>query len=257
MPLLEVIRTAEVAPEVVATAVAVGKRQGKTVIVVGDGVGFYTSRILGPYLNEATWLLMEGVAIDVIDRALVAWGFPIGPMTLLDEVGLDVAAHVGPVMIEAFGHRVEPPEAVRKLADDGRKGKKSGRGFYRYDGAKARGRPRRVDESVYALLGLEVPSGPPRVMVEELQMRCALALANEAFHCLGDGILSCPRDGDIGAIFGLGFPPFRGGPFRYADAVGAAELLGRIERYHARFGARWAPAPALVDLAARGARIYA
>ncbi len=268
MPLLEVIRTKLTAPEVVATAVAVGKKQGKTVIVVNDGVGFYTSRVLGPYMNEAAWLVMEGAPIQAIDRALVAWGWPVGPMTLLDEVGIDVAAHVGPIMREAFGDRIDPPPAVARLVADGRKGRKNERGFYLYgDAAKAargrlpgtgRGKGKLVDESVYGVLGLPVPDrkakGP--VAVEEIQMRCSLQLVNEALHCFGEGVLRSARDGDIGAIFGLGFPPFRGGPFRYVDALGAAEVLKRIEAYHGRFGGRWKPAPVLVEMARENRRFY-
>jgi 3-hydroxyacyl-CoA dehydrogenase / enoyl-CoA hydratase / 3-hydroxybutyryl-CoA epimerase len=259
MPLLEVIRTEKTAPEVVATAVAVGKRQGKTVIVVNDGVGFYTSRILGPYMNEASWLLTEGVAIEQIDRALVAWGWPVGPMALLDEVGIDVAAHVGPIMMEAFGDRISPPPAIAKLSGDDRKGRKNERGMYLYGAAaKKKGRGKHVDESVYGVLGLPVPDpkARPKLPVEEIQMRCSLQLVNEALYCHGEGILRSVRDGDIGAIFGLGFPPFRGGPFRYIDSLGAAEVLRRIEGYHQRFGARWAPAPALVEAAKTGKPFY-
>lgn len=259
MPLLEVIRTDKTAPEVVATAVSVGKRQGKTVIVVNDGVGFYTSRVLGPYMNEAIWLLTEGVAIEQIDRALVAWGWPVGPMALLDEVGIDVAAHVGPIMIEAFGERIAPPPMIAKLVGDDRKGRKNGRGMYLYGAAaKRKGKGKHADESVYGVLGLPVPDakGKPPVPVEEIQMRCSLQLVNEAMHCLGEGILRSPRDGDIGAIMGLGFPPFRGGPFRYVDSVGAAEVLRRIEGYQRQFGARWAPAPALVEAARSGRPFY-
>lgn len=259
MPLLEVIRTKETSPEVVATAVAVGKKQGKTVIVVNDGVGFYTSRILGPYMNEASYLLMEGVSVQAIDRALTAWGWPVGPIALLDEVGIDVAAHVGPIMIEAFGERLEPPPTISKLVADDRKGRKNERGFYLYGAAaKAKGKGKHVDESIYGALGLPVPDpkAKPPVTPEEIQMRCSLQLINEAMHCYGEGILRSPRDGDIGAIFGLGFPPFRGGPFRYVDAIGAAEVLKQIEGYHARFGKRWAPAPALVEMAKSGKRFY-
>ncbi len=268
MPLLEVIRTKLTAPEVVATAVAVGKKQGKTVIVVNDGVGFYTSRILGPYMNEAAWLVMEGVPIDAIDRALVAWGWPVGPMTLLDEVGIDVAAHVGPIMREAFGDRVDPPPAVAKLVADGRKGRKNERGFYLYGDAATkergrlpgagRGKGKGVDESVYGVLGLPVPDRKAKVPVaiEEIQMRCSLSLVNEALHCFGERILRSARDGDIGAIFGLGFPPFRGGPFRYVDGLGAGEVLKRIEAYHGRFGGRWKPAPVLVEMARENRRFY-
>ncbi|MCC6558761.1 MAG: fatty acid oxidation complex subunit alpha FadJ [Polyangiaceae bacterium] len=260
MPLLEVVRTERTAPEVVATAVAVGKKQGKTVIVVNDGTGFYTSRILAPYMNEASWLLTEGVAIEAIDRALVAWGWPVGPMALLDEVGIDVAAHVGPIMLEAFGDRLTPPPTLVKLVEDDRKGKKNGRGMYLYGEAAKRkkGGGKRADPSVYAVLGLPAPDpeAKPPVAVEEIQMRCSLQFVNEALRCLGEGILRSPRDGDIGAIFGLGFPPFRGGPFRYVDSIGAAEALRRVEQYQGRFGARWTPAPALVEAARTGKPLY-
>jgi len=259
MPLLEVIRTPETAPEVVATAVAVGKKQGKTVIVVNDGVGFYTSRILAPYMNEAAWLLTEGVSVEQIDKALTDWGFPVGPLTLLDEVGIDVAAHVGPIMLEAFGDRMQPPPAMAKLVADNRKGRKNERGLYLYgEAAKRKGKGKHADEAVYGLLGLPVPDAKrrPALPVEEIQMRCALQFVNEALHCLGEGILRSPRDGDIGAIFGLGFPPFRGGPLRYVDSVGAAEVLRRIEEYRGRHGARWTPAPALVEAARSGKSIY-
>ncbi|MEZ4302197.1 MAG: fatty acid oxidation complex subunit alpha FadJ [Polyangiaceae bacterium] len=270
MPLLEVVRAKRTAPEVVATAVALGKKQGKTVIVVNDGVGFYTTRILGPCMFEAAWLVLEGAGIDEIDRAMTAWGWPVGPMALIDEVGMDVAAHVGPILKDAFGARIEAAPAVEKLVNDGRKGRKNGRGFYLYDegegqsarlfggrrGRKAGGK--RVDDSVYSLLGLEVPKKgrKPPIPVEEMAARCSLQLVNEAMHCLGEGILRSARDGDIGAIFGLGFPPFRGGPFRYVDSLGAAEALKRIEAFHGRFGARWAPAPVLVEMARDKGRFY-
>ena len=261
MPLLEVIKTTRTAPEVVATAVALGKKQGKTVIVVNDGVGFYTSRILGPYMNEAAYLVAEGAPIDEIDRALVAWGWPVGPMALLDEVGIDVAAHVGPIMVEAFGDRMAPPDAVTKLTADDRKGRKNERGLYLYGArakAAARGLGKKskklVDPSVYELLG--VTPKPGKVALEEMQMRCSLQFVNEAMHCFGEGIVTSPRDGDVGAIFGLGFPPFRGGPFRYVDSVGAGEVLKRIRFYEDRFGRRFTAAPVLVEMAKSGKRFY-
>jgi 3-hydroxyacyl-CoA dehydrogenase/enoyl-CoA hydratase/3-hydroxybutyryl-CoA epimerase len=263
MPLLEVIRTDETADEVVATAVAVGKRQGKTVIVVNDGTGFYTSRIVGPYMNEASYLLTEGVPVETIDEALRAWGWPVGPITLLDEVGIDVAAHVGPIMLEAFGDRMQPPPISTRLVEDGRKGRKNQRGFYLYGAeakkaAKKQGKSKVVDRSVYEVLGLAVPDPrrDPPVSIEEIQERCSLQFVNEAMHCWGDGILRTPRDGDIGAIFGLGFPPFLGGPFRYVDALGAAKVVAKIDSYHQQFGARWTPAPALLEMAKAGKRFY-
>ena len=248
MPLLEVIVTPRTAPEVTATAVAVGKKQGKTVIVVGDGPGFYTSRILAPYMNEAAWLLVEGAAIEDIDRALVDYGFPVGPITLLDEVGIDVGAKVAKILHDAFGERMTAPQALHDVVAKGRLGRKNGKGFYTYDGKE-----KRVDQSVYDLL----PGGRTRkkIPMEEIQERVTLQLVNEAIRCLGEGILRSARDGDVGAVFGLGFPPFRGGPFRVADAIGARRLLEKIEALRGRFGERFEPAPALVEHA-RGERPF-
>jgi 3-hydroxyacyl-CoA dehydrogenase/enoyl-CoA hydratase/3-hydroxybutyryl-CoA epimerase len=245
MPLLEVIATPRTAKEAVATAVALGKRQGKTVIVVGDGPGFYTSRVLGPYMNEAARLLAEGAAIDAIDRALVTFGFPVGPITLLDEVGIDVGEKVGKVLHGAFGARMAPPEALHEIAGAGRLGRKNRKGFYTYDGKE-----KRVDETVYDLL----PGGRSRRRFEasEIQERVVIQLVNEAIRCLGEGILRSARDGDVGAVFGLGFPPFLGGPFRWADAVGTRALLEKVEVLRARHGERFEPAPLLVELGRAG-----
>jgi len=250
MPLLEVIVTPKTAPQVTATAVAVGKKQGKTVIVVNDGPGFYTSRILTPYMNEAAELLVEGAAVEDIDGALVAFGMPVGPITLLDEVGIDVGAKVGKILHQAFGERMAPPKALEQVIADGRLGRKSKKGFYTYGKKK-----KEVDETVYDLL----PGGKARKKVrrEEITERVVLQMVNEAIRCLGEGILRSPRDGDVGAIFGLGFPPFLGGPFRYADGIGPKALLERIERWHDKFGDRFEPAPLLVEQARAEKKFYA
>jgi 3-hydroxyacyl-CoA dehydrogenase / enoyl-CoA hydratase / 3-hydroxybutyryl-CoA epimerase len=249
MPLLEVIVTPRTAKDVTATAVAVGKKQGKTVIVVNDGPGFYTSRILAPYMNEAAEILLEGAPIEEIDRALTAFGMPVGPITLLDEVGIDVGAKVGKILHEAFGDRMAPPKALEKVIADGRLGRKTKKGFYTYGGKK-----KEVDETVYDLL----PGGKARTRMRsaEIAERIVLQMVNEAIRCLGEGILRSARDGDIGAVFGLGFPPFLGGPFRYADAMGPGALLERLERWHDKFGVRFEPAPLLVERARTGERFY-
>jgi 3-hydroxyacyl-CoA dehydrogenase / enoyl-CoA hydratase / 3-hydroxybutyryl-CoA epimerase len=241
MPLLEVITHRDTAPWVTATCVELGKRQGKTVIVVNDGVGFYTSRILAPYLNEAAFLLAEGADIADLDKALVDFGFPVGPITLLDEVGIDVAAKVAGIMHHAFGDRMLAPSTTEALVADGRLGRKAKRGFYRYEDSKKK----EVDTSVYSLL----PHGKDRKRLDRAEMveRCVLQFVNEAVMCLGDGVLRSTRDGDVGAIFGLGFPPFVGGPFRYLDARGPGRILERIEHYQERFGKRFQPAPLLVE----------
>ncbi len=240
MPLLEIIVTPRTSKEATATAVALGKKQGKTVIVVGDGPGFYTSRIVAPYMNEAAHLLAEGAAIDAIDRAIVAFGFPVGPITLLDEVGIDVGEKVGKILHGAFGARMAPPAALHDVVAAGRLGRKNRKGFYTYDEKE-----KRVDETVYDLL----PGGRTRkpVDLQDIQDRVVVQMVNEAIRCLGEGILRSARDGDVGAVFGLGFPPFRGGPFRWADEVGARALLAKMEALRARFGERFEPAPLLVE----------
>jgi 3-hydroxyacyl-CoA dehydrogenase/enoyl-CoA hydratase/3-hydroxybutyryl-CoA epimerase len=254
MALLEVVRADKTEPWAVATAVALGKRQGKTVIVVRDGPGFYTTRVLAPMLNEAAHMVAEGVAIDLVDEAMVDWGYPVGPLQLLDDVGIDVGAHVAQVLHGAFGERMTPPGGLARLVSDDRKGQKNGRGFYRYDTRSGRRSAAcGIDPSVYAVIGAW-PS--QRLPVEEIQMRCALALVNEAVRCLGDGVLRCARDGDVGAVYGLGFPAFRGGPFRYVDTIGAAEALRRVQGYADRFGERWRPAPLLVQMAKKGERFF-
>jgi 3-hydroxyacyl-CoA dehydrogenase/enoyl-CoA hydratase/3-hydroxybutyryl-CoA epimerase len=241
MPLLEVIVTPRTADEVTATAVALGRKQGKTVIVVGDGPGFYTSRILAPYMNEAAMLLLEGAAIEDVDGALTEFGFPVGPITLLDEVGIDVGAKVAKILHAAFGDRMAVPEAMAKVLEAGRLGRKNKKGFYVY----AEGKEKAVDATVYALL----PGGRRRKKVsrQEIAERCALQMLNEAALTLGEGVLRSPRDGDVGAVFGLGFPPFRGGPFRWADALGTGVVLEKMRALERRLGPRFRPAPLLAE----------
>src|SRR5438067_1004293 len=250
MPLLEVIRGRSTGAEAVATVVALGKRIGKTVIVVNDGPGFYTSRILAPYINEAAFIFTDGAAVEDIDRALVDFGFPVGPMQLLDEVGIDVAAKVAHVMHDAFGGRLASPAGFEKLVESGRLGRKTKKGFYLYGESKTK----EVDRAVYEL----TPQGHKRnsPTTGEIAERCVLQMVNEAAHCLGDGILRSARDGDVGAVFGLGWPPFRGGPFRYADSLGAAQVVERLRSYQDKFGVRFTPAPKLIQLANSGGKFH-
>jgi 3-hydroxyacyl-CoA dehydrogenase/enoyl-CoA hydratase/3-hydroxybutyryl-CoA epimerase len=242
MPLLEVIVTPATAAQATVTAVAYGKKLGKTVIVVNDGPGFYTTRTLSAYMNEAGRLLDEGASIEAIDKALVDFGFPVGPITLLDEVGIDVGGKVGLVLSEAFGARMAPSEAMRRVVGAGRTGRKGGNGFYKYGEEGAKGK---VDPSIYELIGgqrREIPA-------DEIVQRCVLAMVNEAALCLQERILRSARDGDIGAVFGIGFPPFRGGPFRYIDSAGVDRVVEQLEELNARFQPRFAPAELLVEMA--------
>ena len=241
MPLLEVVVTPKTSAAATVTAVAYGKELGKTVIVVNDGPGFYTTRILSAYMNEAGRLLDEGASVEAVDKALVDFGFPVGPITLLDEVGIDIGGHVGRTMAEAFGARMAPSDAMRKVVEAGRVGRKGKSGFYKYD---EKGEKGEVDDSVYAIIGKTHRADIP---ANEITERCVFAMVNEAVLCLEEGILRSARDGDIGAVFGLGFPPFRGGPFRYIDTIGADTIVTRLEELHARFSNRFSPARLLVE----------
>jgi len=250
MPLLEVVVGARTAPETTVTAVAFGRRLGKTVIVAQDRPGFFVNRILAPYINEAGRLLMEGVPIAAIDAAMTAWGFPVGPITLLDEVGLDVAAKAGHVMQEAFGDRLAEACNLGALVADGRLGRKNGRGFFLYRAGKKSD----PDASVYGVLGA-TPAAPP-VDAAPVAERLAFAMLNEAARALEEGVIAQPRDGDVGALFGIGFPAFRGGPFRTIDALGARTAVDTLSRLAETHGARFAPAASLLAQAERGGRFY-
>ena len=251
MPLLEVIVTPATDNDATVTAVAFGKKLGKTVIVVNDAPGFYTTRTLSAYMNEAGRLLDEGASIEAIDAALMDFGFPVGPITLLDEVGIDVGGKVGQTLFEAFGGRMSPSESLRRVVESGRTGRKGRQGFYLYDDA---GKKAAVDPSVYELL----PHGAARreIEAEEIRQRCVLAMVNEAARCLEEGVLRSARDGDVGAVFGIGFPPFRGGPFRYVDSVGAVALVEELEQLNGRFPGRFAPSELLLNAARSRRRFY-
>lgn len=242
MPLLEVIRGTKTADWVVATAVELGKQQGKTVIVVNDGPGFYTTRILVPYVMEAIRLIQEGVSIAAIDTALEQFGFPVGPIKLMDEVGIDVGSHIVTTLNEAFGDRVPLIDSMEAVLADDRKGRKNNKGFYCYHSTKGKGKGKasKVDETIYPLLGVNEP-GSLTLSNKEIVNRCLFVMLNEAQYCLSEGILANARDGDIGAIFGLGFPPFLGGPFQYIKTLGQEAFVAQLQQYEGQHGARYRP----------------
>jgi len=253
MPLLEIIVTEKTADWVRATAYEVGIRQGKTVIVVNDGPGFYTTRILAPLLNEALEILNEGGEIQEIDGAMRQFGYPVGPIALIDEVGIDVGAHVSEVLGPLFTARGgKPNTAMKRLFMAGYKGRKNNRGFYLY-GDQASGKKKEVNKGIYNFFG-----GPGRrkIDVQEIQNRLSLIMVNEAAICLQDGILQSPRDGDIGAVFGLGFPPFLGGPFRYMDSLGLPKMLALMEKLAETKGSRFTPAQIIRDREAKNQNFY-
>lgn len=268
MPLLELVTTPSTSDCARDTAHALGVAQGKTVIVVQDGPGFYTTRILTPFLNEALLMLEEGVSIPAIDEAMRDYGFPVGPMALMDEVGLDVGAHVTEEMVSELGRGREETSAVLpRLVEAGCRGRKNGRGFYLYpEKSRLRRGSKKPNPEVYEMLGhggngrpgaAEKAAEAESVLsAEEIQDRLVMQMVNEAVWCLQEDVISHPRDGDVGAVLGLGFPPFRGGPFRWVDAEGILRVTGRLKRVEDRLGERFRPAPVLRDTASAGTLFY-
>ena len=176
-------------------------------------------------------------------------------MALLDEVGLVVAQKAGKVMHTAFGARLEPAPLLAAMLADQRQGRKNNRGFYTYHDGHKTG----VDDSVYDLLGVHPKPRDPK----EIEERCLYAMLNEAAMAAAamaaayaEGVVRSPRDGDMASIFGIGFPPFRGGPLRMIDDLGAANVVQTLERLAAKYGTRFAPAPSLIAMAKTGARYY-
>lgn len=246
MPLVEIITHEGTAPWVVATVVDLAKKMKKHAIVVSDGAGFYTTRILAAMLNEACRCLYDGASIESIDKAIESYGWPIGPMKLMDEVGLGVGAKVMKVMAQAFPERFETPLGWENVLA-GRQGKSGGLGFYRYSG-----KGKSPDRSIYKILGSERKPLEPEV----IQSRLMYAFLNECALCLQDKVLRNPRDGDVGAVFGLGFPPFLGGPFLYMDRLGAKNVIAKLEQLADQYGKRYSPAQLLKDMAANNQRFF-
>lgn len=251
MPLAEVIPHEGTSDQTISTTVEFAKKQGKTPIVVKDGAGFYVNRILAPYMSEAGYIAMQGQSLDSIDKALVRFGFPVGAFKLLDEVGIDVGTKIIPILKAQFGSRFDSPDAFEKLLEQGRKGKKNKLGFYDYKDKKSKGKL--IDESVYKALGIT----PSKILSEkEITERCVLLMLNEAALCLQEGVIRSARDGDIGAIFGIGFPPFLGGPFRYIDSLGIEHVVERLEHYAASYDEKYKPASILLDMKEKQTSFY-
>lgn len=245
MPLVEVVRGRRTSNVALVTAVALARRLGKTPVVVNDAPGFVVNRILMPYLREAMHLLEEGFPLADIDASMRRFGMPMGPFEVVDEVGLDVAERVAGILSRAFPDRMQPAPALATLVAAGRLGKKSGAGFYRHQGGR-----RRPDPELGRLVGIvRRRSGHT---LESISERLVIAMVNEAARCLEDGVVASADELDLAMVFGVGFPPFRGGPLRHADAWGLDRIVARLTALQAEKGARFAPASRLVELAGTG-----
>ena len=249
MPLVEIIRGQATADHVTAAAVNFANRLGKTVIVVKDTPGFWVNRILAPYLNEASWLLQEGTPINKVDKTMIAFGFPVGPLMLLDEVGLDIAEKASTVLAQAFGERLAPAPTLSRLIKMGKLGRKSGSGFYEYTSGKK-------SAVNHTLLNPPKTLKPVSNKPNDIERRLVLSLLNEAARALSEGVIAEPEHADLGSIFGFGFPPFLGGPFRHIDDLGVESVVRELEHLESTVGKRFAPCELLNEMASTGRRFY-
>jgi len=251
MPLVEVIRGKQTSDDTIATAVQYAKAIGKSPIVVEDGPGFLVNRVLLPYMNEALLLLEEGASIKEVDKAATKFGMPMGPIELYDTVGLDVAFHAGKVMHEAFPDRVLPSKILPAMVEEERLGKKNGRGFFDYTkDKKGRSKPQPSEEVEKIIL--QFAQGEVKGDIAD---RLFLPLFLEATRLVEDGIVHDIRDVDLGLIYGIGFPPFKGGIFFWVDEQGPAAILEKLENYQS-LGKRFEPTALLKQTAESGEKFY-
>ncbi len=258
MPLVEVVVTDKTPRETTARAVAYVKNIGKTPLVTKDGPGFLVNRLLVPFLLEAACVFEEGADPEKIDSEIKKFGMPMGPYELLDEIGIDVVSKICPVFEKALGERFKAPQLYYKMAadvKDGKKrlGKKSGLGFYVWKDGKRQGIDR---ESLQALTGVDLSGQKFLQSGDTLSNRMIFPMINEAAAVLAEGIVPSADKVDLGMIFGLGFPPFRGGLCRYADSIGLDKIVKELERFTAVYGQRFKPSDALKNLAANGGKFY-
>lgn len=253
MPLVEVIRGPKSSDQTIATIFELSKKMGKMPVVVKDGPGFLVNRLLIPYLNEATFLFQEGMDIKTVDDYYVKhFGMPMGPLALMDEVGLDVGIKVVKIFNKSFGSRIEVPAVMEKIEKTGRLGKKNLKGFYKYSSEGKRLEP---DDSIYAELGLSAPKNP--YTEKECLERGLFAMINECASALEENIVDTPDEVDLAMIMGTGFPPFRGGLCRYADSVGSQNVANALETYSVQRNApRLKPMAALNKRAKDNAKFY-
>jgi 3-hydroxyacyl-CoA dehydrogenase/enoyl-CoA hydratase/3-hydroxybutyryl-CoA epimerase len=258
MPLVEVVVTDNTKPENIAKAVDYVKKIGKTPLVTKDGPGFLVNRLLVPFLLEAGYLLEEDADLEKVDAALKKFGMPMGPYELLDEIGLDVVGKITPVFEASLGARFKAAKSVDKVihgskGEQKRYGKKSGLGFYQWENGK---RTKIDKESLEQLIGLPLSGQKFLLSHEALCQRMIFPMINEAAAVLEEQIVPTPEKVDLGMIFGLGFPPFRGGLCRYADSIGLEKIVKELERLSATHGERFKPTEALKKLAANGGKFY-
>jgi 3-hydroxyacyl-CoA dehydrogenase / enoyl-CoA hydratase / 3-hydroxybutyryl-CoA epimerase len=248
MQLVEVVAGRDTRPDVLQRAIRFVQQIGKLPVLVRDSPGFLVNRILMPYLIEAGHLFENGAAVAEIDGAMLDFGMPMGPLRLIDEVGVDVCADVAVEIVTAFRGHMSVPPSLTRMIDAKLLGKKSGRGFYVHSAVE------RVNDDVNKFRRSSSAVGLDRT---ELQKRMVLLMVNEAARCIEEKVVASAEDVDFGMVMGTGWAPFRGGPLRYADAVGAGMIVAELRARIDTAGAYFAPCELLKTMAADGRRFYA
>jgi 3-hydroxyacyl-CoA dehydrogenase/enoyl-CoA hydratase/3-hydroxybutyryl-CoA epimerase len=261
MQLVEIVAAHQTSPEILQRAVQFVQQIGKLPVVVQDSPGFLVNRILMPYLVEAGNLFAAGASVHDLDKAMLDFGMPMGPMRLLDEVGIDVAMHVAGTLAASFQDRMTVPDVLTKMVQSGLLGRKSGRGFYLY----SKGKDPTPNPDLLALVSSARGASPSHRgegqgegehSVSHLQQRMVLLMINEAARCLEERIVTAPEDVDFAMIMGTGFAPLRGGPLRYADSIGAGNLIKQMDAFVKAGAPHFTPCALLRDLANRGTAFY-
>jgi len=245
MPLIEVVKGAKTSRQAAATVYKLALDMGKTPVVVQDGPGFLVNRLLGIYMSEAGQMLLQGADPVKVDKKVVAFGMPMGPFRLLDEVGIDVGAHVGPTLNKGLGPRFVVNPMLDLMVKAHHLGVKSRRGFFAYD---TKGKQGELEREALAKFGVTINDGS--FPYDEVVDRCILTMVNEAARVLEEGIAASSEDVDVGMVFGTGFPPFRGGLLSYADNRGVPEVVAALTKLATKYGERFTPAPLLAKMAA-------
>jgi len=256
MPLVEVIRGEKSSETAIASTVAYAKKMGKTPVVVNDCPGFLVNRILFPYFGGFAGLIAHGADFVHVDKVMEKFGWPMGPAYLLDVVGMDTAHHGRDVMAAGYPDRMADARrsVIDEMYDAKRFGQKSGKGFYSYQEDKS-GKPKKaVDPSVNALIEPIVVERR-ELSDDDIINRMMIPLCLETVRCLEDGIVESAADADMGLVYGIGFPPFRGGALRYIDSIGVAEFVALADQY-AELGPLYQPTAKLREMAAKGQRFF-
>lgn len=257
MPLVEIIRGEHTSDETINRVVAYAAKMGKSPIVVNDCPGFFVNRVLFPYFGGFSKLLSDGADFTKIDKIMERqFGWPMGPAYLLDVVGIDTAHHAQAVMAQGFPERMGKSErdAIDALFEADKYGQKNGSGFYSYSVDK-RGKPKKTfSEDILPVLA-DVCSAPNEFDDQTIVERMMVPMINEVVLCLQENIIASPQEADMALVYGLGFPPFRGGVFRYLDSIGIAEFVEMTKKY-ADLGAMYQAPQLLIDMAAKGETFY-